>query len=349
MAAKGATAWLKSPLWLLGLARQDKSFTKNPILGSPSLNRRGLHRERVRLAAKQAEHRRRTLARFADPAQAAAYDRDGYVAVPDALPPDVFERIRAGLTTIPLPAREMRQGEAVTRMIPLGPAALAAIPDLAGVVHSPIINGIIRYVAGCGGEPLHFVQTVIAEPGRGGHDPQTELHSDTFHSTAKMWLFLQDVGEDDGPFTFVPGSHRLTPERLDWEYRTSLTAASDPRGHHAHGSFRVTPEELRQLGDFVPRRVTVKANTMVVADTYAFHARTPSPKPTLRMELHAYLRGNPFSPFAGAGGGLSALPGLRDRRLPLYLGYKDAMKRWTGANHVWRDVGPSTADAPAHV
>ena len=45
----------------------------------------------------------------------------------------------------------------------------------------------------------------------GPPDPQTALHADTFHPTVKAWLFLTDVAADAGPFTYVPGSHRLTP------------------------------------------------------------------------------------------------------------------------------------------
>src|ERR1700694_3362140 len=55
----------------------------------------------------------------------------------------------------------------------------------------------------------------------GPPDPQTALHADTFHPTVKAWLFLTDVAADAGPFTYVPGSHRLTPERLPLEMRSS--------------------------------------------------------------------------------------------------------------------------------
>ena len=48
------------------------------------------------------------------------------------------------------------------------------------------------------------------------------LHADTFHPTAKFWLFLDDVGIEDGPFAYVPGSHKLTPERLAWEHEQAL-------------------------------------------------------------------------------------------------------------------------------
>jgi hypothetical protein len=241
----------------------------------------------------------------------------------------------------------MRQGRAVTRMIPLGPAVLPRLPEARRVIEDPELAGAIRYAASTGGAPVWFLQTVIAAPDAGGVDPQTEVHADTFHPTAKMWFFLQDVGDDDGPFMYVPGSHRLTPGRLDWEYRTSLTARDDKRTHHAHGSFRVRPDELAAMGFPPPRRMTVKANTVVIADTFGFHARTPSPRPTLRMELHAYLRQAPFWPLATAG--LRSLPGIAARQLDLYLAYGDALHRAGLGGQVWKPVGSVTADSPAHV
>jgi hypothetical protein len=342
-----ATDLLKAPLWLAGLAGSAKSFRKNPLIGNAALNERGLHRERVSLAWRMAERRRAALAPGVKPEHREAFDRDGFIVIPDYLPRDAFDRLVASLRTTPLPAREMRQGQAVTRMIPLGPSVLAGLPEVRRVVEDRSVSNAIRYAASTAGAPVWFVQTVIAEPDRGGLDPQTEVHADTFHPTAKMWFFLQDVGDDDGPFMYVPGSHRLTPGRLEWEYRTSLTAREDKRHHHAHGSFRVRPDELAAMGFPQPRRMTVKANTVVIADTFGFHARTPSPKPTLRMEVHAYLRQAPFWPYASRG--LRSLPGIAERQLDFYLAWSDLQKRAFKANQVWKPVGNVTADSPAHL
>ena len=70
-------------------------------------------------------HRRRRLAKLIDPADRAAFDRDGFVEKKDFLPADVFARLRDAALDFRGPAREMVQGNAVTRRI-----ALAELPAL---------------------------------------------------------------------------------------------------------------------------------------------------------------------------------------------------------------------------
>lgn len=345
--SQNPTQWWRLPSFALGVLGSEKSFRKNPIIGNPRFNEMGLHRERVRIAAAMADYRRRMLAGGVSAAEREAFDRDGYVLRENALPQDVFERIRDHLTNNPLPAREMRQGQAVTRMTPINPSAQRQLPELASFTTDRSISGLIRYVAGAGGDPIYFIQTVIAEPAVAKADPQTALHADTFHSTAKAWLFLQDVGPDDGPFVFVPGSHKLTEERLAWEYRQSIIAATDNRLNHADGSFRIKENELSEIGNFTPQKVTVRANTLVVADTYAFHSRAVSPRHTVRVELHAYHRANPFAPLPFSP--VSLVPGLRDRRLDLYLAMSDRKAKRNNRQPVWRDVGSVTAFSEPHI
>jgi hypothetical protein len=48
-----------------------------------------------------------------------------------------------------------------------------------------------------------------------------------------------------------------------------------------------------------PRRLAVPANTLVVVDTYGFHARGSCTRPTIRAEIWAYVRRTPFIPWTG--------------------------------------------------
>lgn len=78
------------------------------------------------------------------------------------------------------------------------------------------------------------------------------------------------------------------------------------------GSFRIPVEDLPALGLPPPTRFAVPANTLVVIDTYGFHARADSHRRTKRVELWAFSRRSPFLPWVG--GGLLSLGTLADRR-----------------------------------
>ncbi len=196
----------------------------------------------------------------------------------------------------------MRQGHTVTRRVFLDEASLRLTkPGLAAFMARPDLSSLIRYVGGTGGVPVMSIQSILANQGVGADDPQCAIHSDTFHSTSKAWFFLHDVGPDDGPFFYVPGSHTLTPQRLAWERAQSIAASRHDMRDHAEGSFPDFRETISQaLGLPQPQPVVVKANTLVVADTFGFHGRTPSSRATQRVELYSTLRRNPFLPWTGS-------------------------------------------------
>jgi hypothetical protein len=337
-------AALSLPFQAAALATGAKSFRGNPVIGSPALNRRGLHVARIRLAERMADARRARLAALATPERRAAYARDGFVVVPDALPAALFDRLRDEVFGRPFPAREMRQGNAVTRFVDLDPATLAARPALRQAAGWPVLHGLLRYVAATDADPLLYLHTVITRPDAGGPDPQTAFHSDTFHATAKAWLFLRDVDETEGPFTYVPGSHRLTPGRLAWEQSQSESAHAAPDGMHANGSLRASRAELDAMGFGPAVSFAAPANTLVVADTHGFHARGPSLKPSVRVALYGSLRRNPFLPWTGLDP--RSLPGLRGRSGLAFGAWLDLRERLgLGANPQPR-VPPVAPDSP---
>ncbi len=333
-----AARYLMAPLWLAQLATGAKSFCDNPLIGSPALNARGLHLARVRLSHRVAAARRRRLARLIDPADRAAFDRDGFVEKRDFLPPESFARLRDAALAYRGPAREMVQGDAITRRIAIDPAALAQIAGVRALIRDPRWRGLTRYVASFASEPLIYLQTILARRHAGPPDPQTHFHADTFHPTMKAWLFLTDVAEADGPLAYVPGSHRLTPERIAWEKMMSLRAATGDR-LSARGSFRIGVQDLAELGLPGPRHFAVPANTLVVADTFGFHARVQAARPSTRIEIWAYGRRSPFLPWTGMDP--LAAPGLAERRVPWLWAGRDRLARFIG--QPWRDVGPKRA------
>jgi hypothetical protein len=321
------------PLWTAQLLTGTKSFERNRVIGNRRLNEHGLHVARVKLAHRIAAARRRRLAALVSAADREDFARDGFVARENFLPAGEFAALLGQVKAYRGPLREIAEGDTIMRKIALAAGALAVLPALATLLRSPEWRGLIRYIGSRDAEPVVWIQSILRHAVDGPPDPQTALHADTFHPTVKAWLFLTDVAADAGPFTYVPGSHRLTPERLAWEQRMSLAAQHSPDPESRQGSFRADPDDLIAMGLPPPRSFAVPANTLVVADTFGFHARGPSAGRSLRVEIWAYGRRSPFVPWAAfdpwTGNGLArrSLVGWR-------LG--DLLERAGVKRHRWR-------------
>lgn len=288
-----------TPVWIAQLFTGAKSFCDNPIIGSRRLNEWGLHAGRVSLAHRLASWRRARLAPAIAPADQAAFDRDGFIMKRDFLPAPVFEALLAQVKAYRGEVREMAQGDTVTRRIPLDPPTMAKMPAVRDFIDQPQFNAMVRYAHSSAGLPVFYIQSILTHVRGQAPDPQTFLHSDAFQPSVKAWFFLTDVAPDAAPFVYVPGSHRLSPQRLAWERRMSLAAKTAPSRQTRRGSFRVAEAELAELGLPPPKHFAVPANTLVIADTYGFHARGPSTAPAHRVEIWAYGRRSPFLPWTG--------------------------------------------------
>jgi len=294
----GASRWWRAPLWLAAVFTGAKSFVDNPILGSKRLNRAGLHGWRLKAAHRLATWRRSRLAHRLPTDVRTQFDRDGFIVLPDFLPPEQFKALKSALVDIGDECRTQQQGDTITTRTAVGPEQLRQVPALRGLLESPRWRSVMAYVASTRSEPLYYLQAIAGGVAEGPADPQVQLHSDSFQPSLKAWLFLTDVAEDGRPLTYVAGSHRLTPERLAWERRKSVEIDTADRLSQ-RGSFRVSADELPGLGLPAPTHFAVPANTLIAADTCGFHARAASDRPTLRIELWAYCRRSPFLPWTG--------------------------------------------------
>jgi len=292
---------LRAVGWVPALLTGAKSFRDNPVIGSQRLNQLGLHRSRVLRAHSMAAYRQKRLQHFMPENERQRLAEDGYVVLERYLNADHLQRLLDELPNVQGQAREMRQGDTLTQRMLLSAQALADTPLLRAVVQSRALNDRLMYAEAKAHLPLIYLQRI-----RNGHaggdrvDPQKTLHADTFHPTMKAWLYLQDVTEDIGPLTYVPGSHRLTTGRLAFEYDRSLIARSQPDRYSEKGSFRLHAEDSARYGFRQPKKLTVPAGSLVIANTFGFHGRGAAVAGADRMELFAYGRTNPFTPWTGS-------------------------------------------------
>ena len=326
---------LLMPIWIVQLATTAKSFLDHPLIGSRRLNQMGLHRARVRIADRLCRWRRSRLAAKVPPQWREAFDRDGFVVVENVIPPEDFPALRDALLGSPWDAREMRQGDAITRRIAVDPTMMDKVPELARLLDRKDINALFHYVASYRTTPLHYIQTIVSKSGGDDPDPQEAVHADSFHASMKAWLFLRPVEVEDGPFTYVRGSHRFTPERVDWEYERSLADPASIDRLSARGSPRVSPADLSRMNLSKAEALPVAHNTLVVADTAGFHARGPALRSGERVEIWSYARRNPFFPWLG--GDLLSLPGIAERRIRWLWALRDRFEARIG--QPWKPVG----------
>jgi hypothetical protein len=148
------------------------------------------------------------------------------------------------------------------------------------------------------------------------NDDQVNLHSDIFHPNLKIWLYINDCNLENGPYSFVFGSHKKTPKMLEFihkhgliwnegpshpeffKYNASPTAIGSPRILRSENCDNNNMEQVNQeLSKLDLPPVTVieaKQNTIIFTDTTGFHARGYAASGAERYSLRNAFRINPF-------------------------------------------------------
>lgn len=190
-------------------------------------------------------------------------------------------------------ARTLRSesGPNTLRHRPLDDTTAAGLPALHGFLNDSRLNAILRAVEKWPWRPLHeyarlqSITYAAGDPDR-GDDPQTHLHADVFHCSHKLWLYLDEVTDADGPLAFVKGSHRLR-----WAHLRSMYRAACRRSAAADRSRRIPLSEQDGLHAEV---ITCPANTLVIANVCGYHRRLQGRAGAQRRAITISLRNNPF-------------------------------------------------------
>ncbi|WP_159436010.1 phytanoyl-CoA dioxygenase family protein [Microbulbifer donghaiensis] len=288
------------PKWLLELFAWGKSFKNNPIIGSYWLNRCGLHVMRVVVAQALFRFRLILLAPLVPAEDRRTFLKDGYVLKENFLPPEQFARLARELESYEGDVREFVEGTTLTQRTFMTHDVRSGLPEFQALVRDPRLDRLMRYCSSKNRPPLFYIENlcnhanVTPRP-----DPQRDMHADTFHPCVKGWLYVDAVDDRNGPYIYVPGSHRLSWRRLKWEYRQSLEAckkgSARAPGRYWDGSFRVSAAELAEMG-FARRKFCVPANTLVIGNVYGFHRRGEALEKSNRMTVWMQARDNPFNP-----------------------------------------------------
>jgi len=324
------------PIWILQLLTQAKSFRSNRVIGSTILNRCGLHVTRVVVAHLIMRVRFAMLGSGIDKTLKQAFYRDGFMVIRDALPHDEFEKVKKEVASINAEVRECRQGDTLTHRVHIDERTHNDLQTVHAVLASEQYLKLHKFAAGKNSRPVSYIQTIKNHFIEGPADPQKNLHSDTFHPTMKSWLFLDDCDDRNGPFTYLPGSNRLSWNRLKWEYRKSISICQHGDKYSSNGSFRANPDDLTRMEFGEPVALSVPANTLVIANTHGFHRRGDASERSMRTEIWSISRSNPFNPLPGFD--IPAFARLQNKALSWYREHCDRQAAKNGAESSWHVI-----------
>jgi hypothetical protein len=324
------------PIWCVELFTWAKSFRNNPIIGNHLLNLLGLHVFRVVLSHLLFNFRLLLLSYLVSNADRQSFRKNGYILKQDFLPPEEFASLKHELQGYQGRIREMLEGDTVTQRVFLTQDELRHLPACTAFTRHRGLLRLLRYASSKNRIPFFSIENLkhhAVESDRA--DPQKDLHSDTFHPCIKAWLFIDAVDERNGPHVYVPGSHRLTWKRLKWEYRESLKASRSRKYRNSDrywdGSFRVSDEDLREMGCAAPMPMHVPANTLLIGNVHGFHRRGHANKASTRMTIWMQARDNPFNPL------IFPFPRLAARVFEaVWCRYLDRMERRMVGSGQWR-------------
>jgi hypothetical protein len=305
MAKKNTGSLLKQlvslPISLVKVFTWDKSFKNNPFIGSRLLNRLGLHVFRLVVSHLLFNFRLMLLSPLANAEQRQHLKKFGYLKIENFLPEAQFQQLKSEIQHYNGSIRQEIEGSTLTQRLYLTEDVLDTLPECQRFCTDKPTLKLLRYASSKNRIPFFHLENIVHHASQSKRpDPQKDFHTDTFHPCIKAWHYIDDVDDHNGPFIFVPGSHRLTWNRIKWEYRQSLIASGNksdrPEDRYWDGSFRVKAADLEALGYGQPVAMRVPANTLLIANVHGVHRRGDADPKATRMTVWMQARDNPFNP-----------------------------------------------------
>ena len=117
------------------------------------------------------------------------------------------------------------------------------------------------------------------------NDPQYEMHLDSFCNTIKVWMYDGNLTKKSGLLSFFPKSHKLSIKKLEWLYKISCSKVGlkEP-------SFRLKNKYFKDYSKLKFALPLKKQKTVVIANTFMFHARSKAKPGTTRVAYR--IQGN---------------------------------------------------------
>ncbi len=163
--------------------------------------------------------------------------------------------------------------------LPLRYTHLLRQPFLQSAITDEFIHAPLQFTAGKKATPAYHLEAMAqcAPPFRfkteDGNTPPFEVQHNAFSPAAIALLFLEKITPEDGALFYIPGSHRMTKQRIFWEYQRHLeyTELDEDDKDPVTGLSDLQALDLQPL---IPLKV--KANTLLIMDCTGIYGRLPS-------------------------------------------------------------------------
>jgi hypothetical protein len=285
--------------------------------GPVTANRLGL--QVLRVVGKYAIWRLRQRAVPLDIAPyVATLTRDGIVVLPDFLPKEEFDLVRAEFEQAagdfefyPVPRygtnKAVERGRIHSSMFGLNERLTRFPKTKASLLANPLLHRIVSAAAHVRSTTLPSATIDVYRLGdetAPDNDVETVLHADLHSPTIKAFFYLNDVDRTNGAFVYAKGSTALSLARLRHEYDMSIRVARlkrggdgiDPkllavRGPNTRNVIR--PEHAAAM-NIVESPVCGRANTLIIANNMGFHRRgdfsSSTPRETILLNFRHLQR-----------------------------------------------------------
>lgn len=228
---------------------------------------------------------------------------DGFVAIPNFLSPEDYEHVKNEFhnlspqfaidpSEIALPrvrrmsVRDQRVSQKIKKIFLNNPTVQGTALAFLNRPYNLRPDALLTSIS-CNQEELSL-------PQNGGTN---NIHFDAPARTLKTFYYVTDTNEDNAAFYYCIGSHkRNSLKRLLFEYRLSIRYALNRWNPNTKGEYlanepwvKITAEELKKY-NLHETAVSVKGNTMVLADIGGFHRRGEFRKPGVRETIEINFR-----------------------------------------------------------
>lgn len=270
-------------------------FTSDKLIKSKFFNTLGLQVFRMKLAQFRYESRKYDVKSVYEN-EYNFFKSNGFLQITDFLKNNEFQKLKEECSEI-LQSGEYKKfgrkdGPNMIYMLDVFSLDFAKYPAINDLINNEHLNELFSIMER---KPISIpnkdiivqFQYLVQGEENGTEDPETQLHSDTFFNTHKAWLYLDDVGIENGPFVFVPKTHSININgRLKKEKEYSENTSMK-------GSRRVSNDELVSLA-LKEEVFLCKKNTLVMANTLGYHKRLRGVNGYDRLTIAFSARSNPF-------------------------------------------------------